>query len=73
MGIRGTEAAKEAADLILNDDAFISVVTAIQYQYGRVIFDNIRTFVVDLLSCNLSEIMIVALASFINLPMLRYH
>jgi Ca2+-transporting ATPase len=67
MGIRGTEAAKEAADLIINDDAFTSVVTAIQY--GRVIFDNIRTFVVYLLSCNLSEIMIVALASFMNLPM----
>ena len=67
MGIRGTEAAKESADLIINDDAFTSIVTAIKY--GRVIFDNIRTFVIYLLSCNLSEIMIVAIASFFDLPM----
>lgn len=67
MGIRGTDAAKEAADLIINDDAFTSIVTAIRY--GRVIFDNIRTFVIYLLSCNLSEILIVATASFFNLPM----
>lgn len=67
MGIRGTEAAKEAADLIINDDAFTSIVTAIKY--GRVIFENIRTFVIYLLSCNLSEIIIVAIASFFDLPM----
>jgi Ca2+-transporting ATPase len=67
MGIRGTDAAKESADLIINDDAFTSIVTAIQY--GRMIFDNIRTFVIYLLSCNLSEIMIVAIASFFDLPM----
>lgn len=67
MGIRGTEAAKEAADLVINDDAFTSIVTAIKY--GRVIFDNIRMFVIYLLSCNLSEIMIVAIASFFDLPM----
>lgn len=67
MSIRGTGAAKEAADLIINDDAFTSIVAAIQY--GRVIFDNIRTFVIYLLSCNLSEILIVALASFLELPM----
>jgi Ca2+-transporting ATPase len=67
MGIRGTDAAKESADLIINDDAFTSVVTAIKY--GRMIFDNIRTFVIYLLSCNLSEIIIVAIASFFDLPM----
>jgi Ca2+-transporting ATPase len=67
MGIRGTEAAKEAADLILRDDAFPSIVTAVQY--GRVIFENIRTFIIYLLSCNMSEIMIVAIASFANLPL----
>ncbi|SDF55737.1 Ca2+-transporting ATPase [Dyadobacter soli] len=67
MGVRGTGAAKEAADLIINDDAFTSILAAIQY--GRVIFDNIQTFVIYLLSCNLSEILIVALASFLELPM----
>jgi Ca2+-transporting ATPase len=66
MGIRGTEAAKEAADIILKDDAFPSIVEAVRY--GRLIFDNIRTFIVYLLSCNLSEILIVATASFMNLP-----
>jgi Ca2+-transporting ATPase len=66
MGIRGTEAAKEAADLILKDDAFPSIVAAIQY--GRMIFENIRTFVMYLLSCNLSEIMVVAVASFSGMP-----
>ena len=66
MGIRGTEAAKEAADIILKDDAFPSIVEAVKY--GRLIFDNIRTFIVYLLSCNLSEILIVAAASFMNLP-----
>jgi Ca2+-transporting ATPase len=66
MGIRGTEAAKEAADIILKDDAFPSIVEAVRY--GRLIFDNIRTFIVYLLSCNLSEILIVAVASFANLP-----
>lgn len=70
MGIRGTEAAKEAADLILKDDAFPSIVTAIKQ--GRVIFENIRTFVVYLLSCNLSEILIVAIAAFFNLPLPLY-
>lgn len=67
MGIRGTEAAKEAADIILRDDSFPSIVEAVKY--GRLIFDNIRTFIVYLLSCNLSEILIVAIASFMNLPL----
>ncbi len=67
MGIRGTEAAREAADLILKDDAFPSIVTAVKQ--GRIIFENIRHFVVYLLSCNISEILIVATASFLMLPM----
>lgn len=66
MGIRGTEAAKEAADLILKDDAFPSIVVAIRY--GRMIFENIRTFVMYLLSCNLSEILVVAVAFFSGMP-----
>jgi Ca2+-transporting ATPase len=67
MGIRGTEAAKEAADIILKDDAFPSIVEAVKH--GRLIFDNIRTFIVYLLSCNLSEILIVTTATFLNLPL----
>jgi len=65
MGKKGTEAAKEAADLILEDDSFISIVHAVKQ--GRGIFANIRYFVIYLLSCNLSELMSVGIAFFINL------
>ena len=67
MGQRGTEAAKEVADLVLKDDAFTSIIVAIKQ--GRGIFENIRHFVVYLLSCNLSELLLVALAFFFHLPM----
>jgi Ca2+-transporting ATPase len=67
MGERGTQVAKEAADMILQNDAFSTIVVAIEQ--GRVIFDNIRKFVFYLLSCNLSEIMVVALASVVNAPL----
>ncbi|MBK8504394.1 MAG: cation-transporting P-type ATPase [Saprospiraceae bacterium] len=66
MGIRGTEAAKEVADIILKDDSFGSIYSAI-YQ-GRTIFENIRKFVVYLMSSNLAEIAVVAVAAFLNLP-----
>ncbi len=67
MGLRGTQVAREAADMVLKDDAFSSIVAAIQQ--GRVIFDNIRKFVVYLLSCNVSEILAVSLASMANAPL----
>ena len=57
MGLHGTQVAAEAADLVLKDDSFASVVRAIRQ--GRVIFENIHKFVVFLLSCNLSEIFVV--------------
>ncbi|MBN8718668.1 MAG: cation-transporting P-type ATPase [Sediminibacterium magnilacihabitans] len=65
MGQRGTQVAQEVADMVLKDDAFSSIVLAIKQ--GRVIFDNIRKFVIFLLSCNLSELLIVAAASVLNL------
>jgi Ca2+-transporting ATPase len=67
MGLRGTEVAREAADIVLLDDAFGSIVAAIRE--GRVIFGNLRRFLVYLLSCNISEIMIVALAVVSGLPL----
>lgn len=67
MGIRGTEAAKEVADVILMDDKFTSIELAIKQ--GRNIFENVRQFVVFLMSCNLAEIIVVAAAAFSNLPM----
>jgi Ca2+-transporting ATPase len=67
MGQRGTQVAREAADMVLKDDAFSSIVAAIQQ--GRVIFDNIRKFVIYLLSCNVSEILAVSVASVANAPL----
>ncbi|MBD3167886.1 MAG: HAD-IC family P-type ATPase [candidate division Zixibacteria bacterium] len=67
MGQRGTQAAREAADMVLKDDAFSSIVTAIEQ--GRVIFDNIRKFMLYLLSGNAGEIMIVGSASIAGLPL----
>lgn len=66
MGIRGTQVAKETAAMILKDDSFISIVAAIMQ--GRVIFKNIRNFLMYLLSCNLSEIFIVFLYGLFNFP-----
>ena len=67
MGLRGTQVAKEAADMVLQDDSFASIVRAVKQ--GRIIFDNIKNFVIYLLSCNLSEILVVAVASFSNLSL----
>lgn len=66
MGIRGTEAARECADVVLKDDRFTSIEMAIRQ--GRAIFENIRQFTVYLLSCNLAEILAVALSFFLYLP-----
>ena len=66
MGIRGTEAAREVADVILKKDKFSSIELGIRQ--GRVIFQNIRQFVVYLLSCNLAEILSVSVAALLNLP-----
>ncbi len=67
MGYRGTQVAEEAADMVLQNDSFSSIVRAIQQ--GRIIFKNIKNFVVYLLSCNLSEILVVAIAAFSNLAL----
>lgn len=67
MGIRGTAVAKEAAAIVLQDDEFGTIVEAIEH--GRAIFDNIRKFVVYLLSCNISEILIVLLATLAGAPL----
>ncbi len=57
MGINGTDAAKEAADLILLDDKFITIINAIDE--GRGIFDNVRKFVNFLISCNIAEVLVI--------------
>ncbi len=67
MGKKGTEVAREAADMVLLNDSFASIVAAIKQ--GRTIFYNIKNFVIYLLSCNLSEILIIGIAAFSNLPL----
>lgn len=67
MGLRGTQVAREAADMVLRDDAFSTIVHAIRE--GRIIYTNIRRFTTYLLSCNLSEILIVGLAVLAGLPL----
>jgi len=67
MGQRGTQVAREAADMVLEDDAFASIVAAVRG--GRIIFGNIRKFVVYLLSCNVSEILVVSVASAFDLAL----
>ncbi|MEX0747449.1 MAG: cation transporting ATPase C-terminal domain-containing protein, partial [Rhodothermales bacterium] len=66
----GTQVEREAADMVLRDDAFSSIVAAIEQ--GRVIFGNIRRFVFYLLSCNVSEVMVVGIATLVGgmLPLL---
>jgi Ca2+-transporting ATPase len=63
MGIRGTQVAKEAADMVLQDDRMETIVTAVRE--GRVIFTNLRRFVMFLLSCNISEVFYVFLGSIV--------
>lgn len=65
MGLRGTQVAQEVSDMVLKDDSFTSIVLAIKQ--GRVIFENIKKFVTYLLSCNMSELFVVAFASLLNL------
>ncbi|HEY7535162.1 MAG TPA: cation-translocating P-type ATPase, partial [Thermodesulfobacteriota bacterium] len=67
MGRRGTQVAREASDMVLKDDAFSTIVHAIEE--GRNIFGNIRKFVLYLISCNVSEIMIVSIASLAAIPL----
>ena len=67
MGITGTDVAKGAADMILTDDNFASIVHAVEE--GRVIYTNIRKFVYFLLSCNVGEVLIVFLAQLLGLPL----
>jgi len=66
MGITGTDVAKETADMVLTDDNYASIVSAVEQ--GRVIYSNIRKFVFFLLSSNLAEIMIIFLATLAGLP-----
>lgn len=66
MGLAGTDVTKEAADMVLTDDNFASIVSAVEE--GRGIFDNIRKVLQFLLSCNLGEILLMLVASVLGWP-----
>lgn len=66
MGITGTDVAKNTAELILTDDNFASIVSAVEE--GRIIYSNIKKFVFFLLSCNIGEIFLVFTSILLNLP-----
>ena len=73
MGITGTEVAKEAADMVLTDDNFATIVAAVEE--GRAVFDNIKKFIVWTLPTNLGEGMVIlaAIIAGVALPILPIH
>ncbi len=67
MGRRGTDVAKEAAAIVLQDDRFETIAAAVEE--GRVVYDNIRKFVFYLFSCNLAEVLVLTVAGLAALPL----
>ena len=67
MGRVGTDVAKEAADMVLQDDNFATIVAAVEE--GRVIYDNIRKFIKYLLSCNSGEVLVMLIGPFLGMPL----
>jgi Ca2+-transporting ATPase len=67
MGLKGTDVAKETADMVLLDDSFVTVGRAVHQ--GRIIYANIRKFIHYLFSCNLSEVATMLVASLLGYPL----
>ena len=66
MGITGTDVSKGTADMVLTDDNYVSIVSAVEQ--GRIIYGNIRKFVFYLLSCNVGEVAIILIAALAGWP-----
>lgn len=64
MGITGTDVAKETADMVLTDDNYASIVSAVEQ--GRIIYSNIRKFVYYLISCNMAEILVIFIPTILG-------
>ncbi|MEY4528243.1 MAG: hypothetical protein RL768_1962, partial [Nitrospirota bacterium] len=67
MGLAGTDVTKEASDMVVTDDNFASITAAVEE--GRGVFDNIRKTVHFLLSCNVSEVLVMLFAALLGLPL----
>ncbi|MCZ7531900.1 MAG: cation-translocating P-type ATPase [Acidimicrobiia bacterium] len=67
MGVTGTDVAKQAADMVLLDDNYATIVAAVEE--GRVIYDNIRKFIKYLLTCNTSEVLVMIIGPFLGMPL----
>ncbi|HET8976488.1 MAG TPA: cation-translocating P-type ATPase [Solirubrobacterales bacterium] len=66
MGITGTDVTKDAADMVLRDDNFATIVGAVRE--GRIVFDNIRKFIRNILSGNLAEVAVMVLGPLVGMP-----
>jgi Ca2+-transporting ATPase len=67
MGLAGTDVTKEASDMVVTDDNFASITAAVEE--GRGVFDNIRKTIHFLLSCNVSEVLVMLFAALLGLPL----
>jgi len=66
MGIKGTDVARESADVVLSDDNYATIVSAIEY--GRVVYDNIKNAMIFLISTNFAEVILIGFAFIFDLP-----